>query len=242
MWATLWNFQVIAQSKHSPFGRKSGHPEGWQQALASRVYAGLQQLYKRSKHLSVLCMYGRPGWPDVANFRLLGDCLLGAVFWKLQKYRSWTTFFHGINNVLILANNWLGDFFKNSSVHPDGSDIGEANFDKGSFFCVERLGSAWIRVTRLGEFSPIGQVFTRTAFLKIGEEAQAFGLLSSHGQSPCTKFWQKNRFCYILGVFHNFIWSPWPWTLNGGLWSVIVVVVDASISSFFSENSFFLPA
>jgi hypothetical protein len=28
------------------------------------------------------------GWPDCANFRLLGDCYLWPVYWKLQKYRK----------------------------------------------------------------------------------------------------------------------------------------------------------
>jgi hypothetical protein len=35
----------------------------------------------------------RPGWPDWPNFRQLGDCLLGAVFWKLQKWRKFLDYF-----------------------------------------------------------------------------------------------------------------------------------------------------
>jgi hypothetical protein len=67
---------------------------------------------------------------DWANFRLLGDCLLGAVF---LTYRSsphfWTTFFHCKSDVLILTKNGLGyilgDFFTNSSGHLGWLDLNQ---------------------------------------------------------------------------------------------------------------------
>jgi hypothetical protein len=65
------------------------------------------------------------GWPDWANFRPLGGCLLRAVFLKTTEVCSrhfWATFIHGSSYVLILQVNGLGyilgDFLSNSSGHP----------------------------------------------------------------------------------------------------------------------------
>jgi hypothetical protein len=43
------------------------------------------------------------GWPDWANFRPSGDCLLWAVLEKLQIPHEWATLFHTKGYALILA-------------------------------------------------------------------------------------------------------------------------------------------
>jgi hypothetical protein len=53
------------------------------------------------------------------------------------------------------------------------------------------------RVTRLGEFSPIGRLNTLGIFVKITE---IFGLLFSRGKS-CLLIFTKNGLGYILGDF-----------------------------------------
>jgi hypothetical protein len=73
--------------------------------------------WKMKKNLS------SPGWPDWANFRLLGDSILWAVVWILQKWRTFLGyFFHGTGYVIILTKIWLGYilgvFFINASGHP----------------------------------------------------------------------------------------------------------------------------
>jgi hypothetical protein len=64
-------------------------------------------------------------WPEWANFRSMGDCLLSAVFF--QNYRSsqnfWATVFQSIDNMCIhFVKIWVGlhfgPFFTNSSGRP----------------------------------------------------------------------------------------------------------------------------
>jgi hypothetical protein len=58
-----------------------------------------------------------PGWPDWANFRLLGNYLLWVVFVKITEVaqKNWAIFFKGKSFVLIMTKNGLGytlgDFF-----------------------------------------------------------------------------------------------------------------------------------
>jgi hypothetical protein len=68
----------------------------------------------------------QPGRPDWANFRLMGDSLLCAVFLNyISNQNGLPTLFHCKIYVLILTKNELGyisgDFFTNSSSHPDSS-------------------------------------------------------------------------------------------------------------------------
>jgi hypothetical protein len=56
---------------------------------------------------------------------------------------------------------------------------------------------AQCRVTRLGEFSPIGRLFVLVRFFLMTEKARNFGLLSPKYVSILT----KNMFGYILGDF-----------------------------------------
>jgi hypothetical protein len=66
----------------------------------------------------------KAGWPDWANFCLLGHCLLRVVF-ENDKIRPnyWASSCHGKRSLLILQrSNWaafFGYFFTNSSGHPD---------------------------------------------------------------------------------------------------------------------------
>jgi hypothetical protein len=54
------------------------------------------------------------GWPDWANIRLMGDCLLWAIF--LKNCRSsphfGATFFYGKSYVIILTKKWVGLHFR----------------------------------------------------------------------------------------------------------------------------------
>jgi hypothetical protein len=63
----------------------------------------------------------KPGWPDWANFRLLGDSLLWAAFWKLQYIISQMfgllfctvpTRYVLILTKRVLDKTFLGDFYK----------------------------------------------------------------------------------------------------------------------------------
>jgi hypothetical protein len=62
------------------------------------------------------------------------------------------------------------------------------------------------RVTRLGEFLPFWQLFTLCRFLKIKEEAQAYGLLFFHGKSCVLNLTQNGL--GLVQFFHKRIWSP----------------------------------
>jgi hypothetical protein len=78
----------------------------------------------------------QPGWPDWANFRLLGDGLLWIVFWRGPNFRA--TFFHGKSCVLLLTKGGLGYilgyFFTNLSGHnaknwePERAEIGSIRY------------------------------------------------------------------------------------------------------------------
>jgi hypothetical protein len=63
--------------------------------------------------------------PDCANFRLLGDCLVWEVFWKILKVDGMFVLllFQGKNYVLIFSKIGLGEDFTNSSGHPARSPI-----------------------------------------------------------------------------------------------------------------------
>jgi hypothetical protein len=72
---------------------------------------------------------------------------------------------------------------------------------------------AFTRVTRLGEFSPFGWLFTLGRFIENYRSSPNFS-------SPCTQFHGKihvsiltknNSLGYFWGdFFHENIWSPWP--------------------------------
>jgi hypothetical protein len=116
-----------------------------------------------------LCTYPgqvvcKPGWPDRANLRSMGDCVIWAVTWKLQKY---STFFGYFIPWLIFCTNcgkkWVGLhfgwFFTNSSGHPVwsssfclvfkeyGSTVKEGHQSltdlQDWFFCKSNLGADW---------------------------------------------------------------------------------------------------
>jgi hypothetical protein len=64
------------------------------------------------------------------------------------------------------------------------------------------------RVTRLGEFSPLGWLFTVDNFYKIKEVAQNFILLFP--RKSCGFLFVKKWVGLHLGwLFHELIWSPW---------------------------------
>jgi hypothetical protein len=77
-----------------------------------------------------------------------------------------------------------------------------ANFDtpRGLFTPVDR-------VTRLGENSPKGRLFTIGSFSNITKVAQIFGLLFSACKSSALIL-TKTLFGYILGDFYKLVWSP----------------------------------
>jgi hypothetical protein len=50
----------------------------------------------------------RAGWPDWANFRPLGDCLLWAVFFHLQKY---LIYFPRWSSWINIDQKWIGQNF-----------------------------------------------------------------------------------------------------------------------------------
>jgi hypothetical protein len=64
------------------------------------------------------------GEPDWVNFHLLGGCLLLGIFCKRRCANHWATFSHSTRYVLIFRKHGLGyilgDFFANSSGHPEG--------------------------------------------------------------------------------------------------------------------------
>jgi hypothetical protein len=63
-----------------------------------------------------------------------------------------------------------------------------------------KIKASGIRVTRLGEFSPIGLLFSLGSLLKITEVAQHSGLLFSSFQF-IYKFWQKMAWATIWAIF-----------------------------------------
>jgi hypothetical protein len=54
----------------------------------------------------------------------------------------------------------------------------------------------------LGDFSPIGQLFTLGGFLKIAKEAQNFGLIFTAAKAM-HKFWQEMGWAAFLGRFFS---------------------------------------
>jgi hypothetical protein len=82
----------------------------------------------------------RSGWPDWANLRPTGDCLLRAVTW-IPHFWACTLFYFHSTSILRLSiwinfdKIWVGlhfvRFFTNSSGHPDGdADAGADVFSK----------------------------------------------------------------------------------------------------------------
>jgi hypothetical protein len=63
------------------------------------------------------------------------------------------------------------------------------------------------RVTRVGEFSSIGRLFTFDSFLKVTEVAQNFKLLFSHGKSY-VRVLTKMGWVKFGSIFYKLIWSP----------------------------------
>jgi hypothetical protein len=63
-------------------------------------------------------------------------------------------------------------------------------------------------VTRLGEFLPIGRLFSLSSFFLITEVAEILGLFSDGKNYVGTTF-ARNMLSYILGDFFKLIWSPW---------------------------------
>jgi hypothetical protein len=65
------------------------------------------------------------------------------------------------------------------------------------------------RVTRLGEFSPIGRLFSLCRFLEKYKSSPKFLSTFIHGKSFILTL-PKNELGYILGDFcSKLIWSPW---------------------------------
>jgi hypothetical protein len=60
---------------------------------------------------------------------------------------------------------------------------------------------AMFRVTRLGEFSPIGWLFTLGSFLKMTKVAQIYGLHFPNVSATCVLILRKNGLGYLLGAF-----------------------------------------
>jgi hypothetical protein len=72
-------------------------------------------------------------------------------------------------------------------------------------------------VTRVGEFSSIGRLFTFGSFLKVTEVAQNFKLLFSHGKSY-VRVLTKMGWVKFGSIFYKLIWSPWR-QLTKLIWS-----------------------
>jgi hypothetical protein len=62
-------------------------------------------------------------------------------------------------------------------------------------------------VTRLGEYSPIGRLFSLGSFSKISTEAQIFGLLFLHRKS-CLFLLQKTAWATIWTIFSQTHLTP----------------------------------
>jgi hypothetical protein len=65
-----------------------------------------------------------------------------------------------------------------------------------------------VRVTRFGEFSPFGWLFTLCSFVKIIEVAQNNSATLFHGKSYVLIF-KKWIGLHFGRLFHKRIWSPW---------------------------------
>jgi hypothetical protein len=65
-----------------------------------------------------------------------------------------------------------------------------------------------VRVTRLGDFSPIWRLFTLATFWKITEVPQIFGMLFPC-LILCIKFEKKWFGLHFGRLCHKLIWSPW---------------------------------
>jgi hypothetical protein len=121
MWATSVIFKIPAQSKQSSIGRKfgqSGHP-GYILAdffTNSSGHPVLQRQLNRVDHLSRL--------RGDQIFAQVGNCLLQAVNWKLQKYRTYLGYLlYSMDKYRHkFWQKWIGPpfgrFFPNSSGHP----------------------------------------------------------------------------------------------------------------------------
>jgi hypothetical protein len=63
------------------------------------------------------------------------------------------------------------------------------------------------RVTRLGEFSPIGRLFTLGSFLKITKVAHIFGASFFPRKKGCVDFSKKWLGLHFERIFQKLIWS-----------------------------------
>jgi hypothetical protein len=82
------------------------------------------------------------------------------------------------------------------------------------FWRIARLLNAgWPvdRVTRLGEFSPFGWLFTLGSFSKISKVTQILGATFVHSTSCVLIFGKTWVGVHFVQFFHKLIWSPWQW-------------------------------
>jgi hypothetical protein len=79
---------------------------------------------------------------------------------------------------------------------------------KHSSTCIFWSVKSDTRVTRLGEFSPIGWLITLGSFFLITEVAKIFGLLFSTVKVRY-QFWPKSVGLPSWRFFHKLIWPPW---------------------------------
>jgi hypothetical protein len=77
-----------------------------------------------------------------------------------------------------------------------------------SYLNPNALTESGIRVTKLGEFLPIGQWFTLGSFLcrRVVEVVQIF--VQTRYNKTNELLMTNNGLGYFLGDFHNLIWSP----------------------------------
>jgi hypothetical protein len=96
----------------------------------------------------------------------------------------------------------LGDFFTNSSDHPAGSSQSQRvhTQTRKSTNTMPRSTVSTGRVTRLGEFSPIGGLFTLGSLCENGKNQDYY---------VCINFDKKRIGPHFGRFFIKLIWSPW---------------------------------
>jgi hypothetical protein len=125
-----------------------------------------------------------PGWPDWANFRILGNCSFSTVFYRISP-NFWTTIFHGKS-----GRNGLGEFFANSSGHPDlNMPMVWQRFVLFHFFLCQRSKHS----------------FTHYLSFRISTQQSVLTWLSIH-RCDIVNFTKVFRHWFILKIIMLFFW------------------------------------
>jgi hypothetical protein len=102
----------------------------------------------------------------------------------------------------------FGDFFLNSSGHPAPESLQQLPDQTLVFIAPpDRSTKSGTRVTRLGNFSPVGRLFTLRTFLKIAEVAHMFGLFFPTVKFIYVLIFQTMELAIFWAFLHKLIWS-----------------------------------